>query len=402
MQRPEWLEVLEGGIDQVPGVTSGVGRAGLKREGPDLALLLSERLASAAMVATTNRFRAAPVTVSQRRLSSGCAQAIVVNAGNANACTGEQGLRDAEEMCALAGEALGVPKEYVVVASTGVIGVALPMERIRAAIEAAGRAMGKHGQEATRAMMTTDKMVKQMAVRFPVGRGRVTLAGMTKGAGMIAPNMATMLCFLFTDAVIGSEALSLALRGAVELSFNSITIDGDTSTNDMVVALANGMSGLDVGVGPGMERFELALRYLCVELAKMMVRDAEGATKTIEVLVKGAGSAREAKQAAMTVANSVLVKTAMFGADPNWGRIAAALGRCGVELQPQRVSIALCGAPVFTAGAPVEFDAGALRQAMSGKEITVTIDLGSGNAEATVWTSDLSTDYVNFNSAYTT
>lgn len=245
---PEWLQVIEGGVDAVPGYLTGVASAGLKREGPDLALILSERLAAAAMVATTNRFRAAPVEVSARHLASGTAQAIVVNSGNANACTGPQGVLDAEEMCALAGRALGLPQECVAVASTGIIGVPLPMEKVRAGIAAAAVAMGKNGAQAARAIMTTDTVPKQVAVRYEAGGREITLAGMAKGAAMMAPQMATMLSFLFSDAALSAEALSLALRSAVALSFNSITVDGDTSTNDMALLLANGLAG---GGGPG-------------------------------------------------------------------------------------------------------------------------------------------------------
>lgn len=399
---PAWLKIVEGGLDAAPGYLSGVATVGLKREGPDLALMLSERLAAAAMVGTTNRFAAAPVEVTARHLASGRAQAIVVNAGIANACTGPQGVLDAEEMCAVAGRALGLPKECVAVASTGLIGVPLPMDKIRQGIEAAAVAMGKNGAQAVRAMMTTDTMVKQVAVRYQARAGEVTLAGMAKGAGMMAPQMGTMLCFLFTDAALSAEALSLALRSAVDLSFNSITIDGDTSTNDMVVLLANGLAGGNSADEEEMQRFGAALRYLCTQLAKMIVADAEGGTKVIEVRVRGARNAREAKQAAMTVANSPLVKTAMFGADPNWGRIAAALGRSGAAFEPNRVTIRLNGTTVFQAGRGAAFDYQALHEELEAKEVLVLVELGSGGAESTVWTSDLTPQYVEFNAHYTT
>ncbi len=399
---PDWLKVVEGGVDAVPGYLSGAASAGLKGAGPDLALLLSERLAAAAMVATTNLFRAAPVEVTARHLASGRAQAIVVNSGNANACTGPQGVLDAEEMCALAGRALGVPQECVAVASTGLIGVPLPMDKMREGIRAAAAGMGKNGSEAARAIMTTDTFPKQVAVRYQARKGEITLAGMAKGAAMIAPQMATMLCFLFTDAALTAEALALALRGAVELSFNSITVEGDTSTNDTVLLLANGASGTEEPDEQEMRRFGAALRYVCLELAKMIVRDAEGATKIIEVQVRRAQTARDAKQAAMAVANSVLVKTALFGADPNWGRVAAALGRSGALFDPSRVTIRLNQTTVFQAGRAAGFDHDALKQELQGAEIAVSIDLGAGSAEATVWTSDLTTEYVNLNAHYTT
>ena len=399
---PDWLKVVQGGVDVVPGYLSGAASVGLKSEGPDLALLLSERLAAAAMVATTNLFRAAPVEVTTRHLASGRAQAIVVNSGNANACTGPQGVLDAEEMCAVAGRALRVPQECVAVASTGVIGVPLPMDRIREGIHAAAVRMGKNASEAALAIMTTDTFPKQVTVRYETGKGAITIAGMAKGAAMIAPQMATMLCFLFTDAALTPEALSLALRGAVELSFNSITVEGDTSTNDLALLLANGVSGGEEPDAEEIRRFGAALRYVCLELAKMIVRDAEGATKVIEVQVRRAPSAREAKQAALAVANSVLVKTALFGADPNWGRVAAALGRSGAQFDPGRVTIRLNQTTVFQAGRAAGFDRDALNQELQGAEVTVFIDLGAGSAEATVWTSDLTTEYVNLNAHYTT
>jgi len=418
--RPEWLEEVAGGIDAVPGVISGVAHCGLKTASlagqtgppPDLALLMSERLAVAAYTMTTNRFRAAPLQVSERRLRGGRAQAVVVCAGNANACTGPEGVADAEAMVAEAARCLRLDPQHVAVASTGVIGVRLPLERVLSGIATAAAQMGKNGALAAQAILTTDRRSKELAVRYqsgaPQGAGLITLAGIAKGAGMIAPNMATMLCFLFTDAALSEESLAMCLRSAVELSFNSITVEGDTSTNDFVLLLANGLSQGRQGSATPVEgddylqQFCTALRYVCIQLAKMIVRDAEAATKFIELEVRGAANAREAKQVGLTIANSPLFKSACYGSDPNWGRIAAALGRSGVQFDPEAVSLALNRVTVFRGGAPVPFDREALHASLQASEILVTIDLGCGPAARKIWTSDLTPGYIEYNAAYST
>jgi glutamate N-acetyltransferase/amino-acid N-acetyltransferase len=376
---------------------------GVKREKPDLALLVSEVPASVAGVFTTNRVKAAPVRYTQAAVARGRAQAIVVNSGNANACTGEPGLADAAEMATLTGAALDLDPELVLVASTGVIGVPLPMEAIRRGIPHAARSLAADGSAAAEAIRTTDRFAKTAAVRLDLGGVRVTIGGMAKGAGMIHPNMATTLCFLTTDAALPPAVLRLALTRAVADSFNSITVDGDTSTNDTVLLLANGRAGgAPITNGAELTRFTAGLTAVASELAKMVVRDGEGASRLVAIEVAGALSDAEAHQAAMTVANSLLVKTALHGGDPNWGRILAALGRSGVEMAEDRTDVLFGDLEVVRGGLGVPGVAAAAAAILAQDEVTVRIHLGSGSGTSRVWTCDLSEEYVRINGSYTT
>ena len=376
--------------------------SGIKRDKPDLALLVAEVPASAAGVFTTNRVKAAPVRYTQRAISAGRAQAIVVNSGNANACTGETGLADAAEMARLAADALDLPTGLVLVASTGVIGVPLPMDVLRRGIPRAAASLSADGGgAAAEAIRTTDTFTKTCAVRLDIDGVEVTIGGMAKGAGMIHPNLATTLCFLTTDAALPPAVLRRALTCAVAESFNSITVDGDTSTNDTVLALANGRAGgAPITNGEGLSRFTAGLTAVASELARMVVEDGEGATKIVSIRVEGAVSAAEAHQAAMTVANSPLVKTALHGGEPNWGRILAALGRSGVEMAEETTDISFGKLAVVRGGRGVPDVWDAAAAALEEKEIRIGLGVGTGAAR--VWTCDLSEEYVRINGSYTT
>ena len=313
------------------------------------------------------------------------AQAIVVNSGNANACTGEPGLENSAEMAALAADALGLETGLVLVASTGVIGVPLPMDAIRSGIPRAASALSSDGTAAARAILTTDNFPKTAAARFDIDGVEVTIGGMAKGAGMIHPNMATTLCFLTTDAALPPAVLRQALSRAVAASFNAITVDGDTSTNDTVLLLANGRAGgAPITNGDAFARFTEGLTLVAGELARMVVRDGEGATKLVEISVEGAASDIEAHQAAVTVANSLLVKTALHGGEPNWGRILAALGRSGVEMSEETTDVSFGKLPVVRGGLGVPNVWDAAAAALEEKQISVRIHLGIGTGAAKV------------------
>jgi len=395
--------LIEGNATSPKGFRSAGVHCGVKREKPDLALLVSDVPASAAGVFTTNKVKAAPVRYTQRAVAAGRAQAIVVNSGNANACTGGPGFADSEEMAKLTAASLGLAADLVLVASTGVIGVPLPMDAIRSGIPVAVNALSSDGEGAARAILTTDNFPKTAAVRLDIDGVGVTIGGMAKGAGMIHPNMATTLCFLTTDAAVPPAVLRGALKRAVQDSFNSITVDGDTSTNDTVLLLANGCAGgAPITNGEALTRFTAALTLVAGELARMVVRDGEGATKLVEISVEGAASDLEARQAAMTVANSLLVKTALHGGEPNWGRILAALGRSGVEMSEETTDVSFGSLDVVRGGLGVPGVWDAAAAALGEKEVSIRIRLAVGNGAAKVWTSDLSEEYVRINGSYTT
>lgn len=387
--------------------------AGVKPSGkPDVALLVSDRPATAAGCFTTNAFAAAPVEVSRRRLAAAGAagrfRAVVVNAGNANACTGPRGLADAEAMCAAAASASACPAGEVLVASTGVIGVHLPMDRVLAGIAAAGRALAADGgAAAAEAITTTDTHPKTAAAVRTVGGREVRVGGMAKGAGMIHPATApavahaTLLSFVTTDAAVAPADLSNLLTRGVARSFNAITIDGDTSTNDTVILIANGASEVRAE-GAALEALGEALDEVLGALARMVAFDGEGATKAVEIVVTGAKSDAEAVTVGRTVGRSSLVKCALWGSDPNWGRILCAVGYAGVALDAARVRIAVQGVSLFASGAPANFDREEVRRTLKNREIRVDIELGVGAGRATVWTCDLTPEYVEFNGAYTT
>jgi glutamate N-acetyltransferase/amino-acid N-acetyltransferase len=393
--------LIQGGVTSAQGfVASGV-HCGIKAQQKDLALVVSRVPAVVAGVFTTNKVKAPPVLLDMERIKSGQGRAVLLNSGNANACTGEQGLRDAREMARLAAEHLQIPEEQVYVCSTGPIGQPLPMDAIRRGIPESVRRLGPDGTAAAEAILTTDTGPKTGAVQVTIGAQVVTLGGMSKGAGMIHPQMATTLSVLTTDAMVAPAVLQAALRRAADLSFNRITVDGDRSTNDTILLLANGEAGAPEITGPGeaLDAFQAALNSLAVGLAKALVRDGEGATKLITITMQGAQSDEDAQRAAFAVANSPLVKTAIHGAGANWGRIMAAVGYSGADVQPDRVSIRI--GPVVVAergavaGGPERLEAAG--EHLAGDEVEVTVDLGLGRGEATVWTCDLSEEYVKEN-----
>jgi glutamate N-acetyltransferase/amino-acid N-acetyltransferase len=401
---------------------------GLKKKAGalDLALIVSDAPASAAAVFTTNLVKAAPVQLSQKNLqeSRGRMRAIVVNAGNANCSTGPQGMKTSQATAEVVARALRCAPEEVIVCSTGVIGVPLRVEKILDALPGLTRALAASPRAyaaVTRAIMTTDTRPKWAAARCRIGGRTVRLLGCTKGAGMIAPNMATMLAFLATDAAIAPPLLQRALREAVARTFNRITVDGDTSTNDTVAILANGAAGAGVrGRGPGARdyrQFVAALESVCKRLALAIVADGEGAQRVVEIEVRGAGSERAAGQVAHTIANSPLVKTALAGADPNWGRILAAAGRSGVRFDPERATVWMAGIRVYARGRALPFDERAAHKKLLAPFLSIVLDLGGASRQpgrrapgrdvsykcsARVWTCDFTAQYVDINASYRT
>jgi len=387
------------------GFTYAAMAAGIKKSGkPDLALIVADQPARCSGTFTTNQVVAAPVTLTRERIAGGYCQAILVNSGNANACTGAQGMADARRCGALAAAALGIPEELVAVASTGVIGVSLPMTRFEEQVpQLAGRLAADQGAAVAEAIRTTDAFPKVSSRQLQVGGETVRIFGLAKGAGMIHPNMATMLAFVMTDAAITGECLDGTLRAAVERTFNRITVDRDTSTNDTVLLLASGAAtNPEIVAGSAAAgEFAAALEAVLLDLAKMIVRDGEGATKLVRIEVCGARSEGDALSVARSVATSALVKTAFFGADANWGRIIAAAGYAGVPVDQEKVRILFNDIPMVEnglgLGAGQEAKATAvLKQA----EFTVTVDLGLGSGRAYYYTSDLNYDYVKINADY--
>jgi glutamate N-acetyltransferase / amino-acid N-acetyltransferase len=402
------MQEIKGGVTAPNGfLAAGIvadikGKGGSKK---DVAVLFSRVPAAAAGVFTTNKVKAAPVLLTQERLQAGSLQAIVVNSGNANACTGEQGLKDATVMAEMTARALGLEPAAVGVASTGVIGVTLSMDRVKLGIaQAAASITEDGGQAAAEAIMTTDTVDKQYAVQFPLGGQLVTIGAMAKGSGMIHPNMATMLGFVTTDAAVDSGTLQVALKAATEKSFNMITVDGDTSTNDCVLAMANGLAkNPKVVLGTThYEQFAAALEQVLIHLAKLVARDGEGATKLIEMRVKGAPSVADARKAAKSVCGSMLTKAAVFGEDANWGRVLCALGYSGAEFDPLKVDLWLGDVLMMKAGAPVAFSEEAAAKVLAEQTVVFIADLHSGGAEATAWGCDLTYDYVKINGSYRT
>jgi len=398
---------IEGGVTTPDGFQSSALHAGIKkRDGLlDLALLAADAPVPAAALFTTNLAQAAPVLVSKRHLaeSGGMARAIVVNSGCANACTGDDGLANANAMAQETATALGCEARHVLVASTGVIGVALPMPKVIAGIRTASAALARgHGSETARAIMTTDPFPKEYAVRVDTGRGSFTVGGTAKGSGMIEPNMATMLGFLTTDAQVPPALLQRALAASARRTFNAITVDGECSTNDCVFALASGASSLAIDEASYPALLE-ALLAVSKALAVDIVRGGEGATKLIAVTVAHALTEADAFQVARTIANSLLVKTAVHGADPNWGRIVAAAGRAGVTFDVDRATVHVGGVLLFEHGLPHDDAAPQAAEHLKGTEVTIDVDLGSGgDKQATIWTCDLSAEYVRINGEYRT
>ncbi len=405
---PRGAAEVEGGVTAARGFLASGIAAGLKSEPgrPDLAVLLADRPAAWAATFTTNRMAAAPVLIGRELLAAGGRlQAVVVNSGNANAATGNDGLRRARRVQAAAARVLEMPPARVLVSSTGIIGRPLPDARIAAALPAAVAALSPAGgPSAAAAIMTTDTVPKTFALEARLGGGTVRVGGMTKGAGMIHPRMATMLAYLTTDARVARPVLRRVLREAVERSFNRISVDGDRSTNDTALVMAGGASGVAVPArGPVHERFAALVRAVCARLARMIVLDGEGLTKLVEVAVTGAASDAEALRAADAVANSPLVKTAWYGQDLNWGRMVAAAGYAGVRLDPARIAVSLNGLPVVRRGRGLEGEAFARAAAeMKRKELAFVLDLGVGKGSDRILTCDLTDTYVRINADYPT
>lgn len=401
---PKMLRQVPGGVTAPCGFEAAGVRCGVKTKGPDLALVYTVAPATAAGVFTTNRFQAAPVLVTRDRVGRERVRAIIANSGNANACTGRRGYEDAVRMADLTAAALGAPSRSVLVCSTGVIGHPLPMAKVAAGIRKAVAALNPEGgADAAAAIMTTDTRPKATAVQFDLDGRPVRVGGIAKGSGMIAPNMATMLALLTTDAHLAPGLLQSCLEEAVERSFHRVTVDGDTSTNDCVLLLANGQSEVGrITQTHGLLRFQSALADVCANLAREIVRDGEGATRFIEIRVIGADSDKDARQIARAIANSPLVKTAIAGGDPNWGRVLAAAGRSGVRFRPELVDLRLGKLRVVRQGAACAYRTQSARRAVRGPEVEITLDLNAGEHEAVMWTCDLTAEYVRINSEYHT
>lgn len=399
--RPQ-VTPIEGTVTTPKGFRAAGIHCGIKPERPDLALILSETPAAAAGTFTQIKTRSAPVIQSEEKLRTGRAQAVVINSGNANACTGAQGAADATAMAAAAATALGIPAETVLVASTGVIGRPLPMDKITAGIPRLVEALGADGLAAARAIMTTDAWPKTAASQIDLGDGVVTIGAIAKGCGMIHPDMATMIAVITSDATIDPVLLRQALRAAVDRSFNCISVDGDTSTSDSVFLLANGAAGVMpvTSTGERYEAFLAGLTAVARRLARLIVQDGEGTIRVIEVAVRGARSDAEARQAGRIIMSSMLVKTAFHGAELNWGRIAAAAGRSGAELDPGRLAIAIGDVVVVRDGVGVPEAYPQAQPLLSQTEVRVTVDLGVGSGTFTGWTNDLGETYVKINSGY--
>ena len=398
------MKKIESAVTAPQGFKAAGVRCGIKSKGTDLAMIYSESECAAAGVFTTNAFKAASVILNLQRLKTGKARVIVANSGNANSCTGERGLRDSRRICELAGELLDVPAGTVLNASTGIIGEFLPMDRVEVGVrDAVTELSNDGGDSAALAIMTTDTRPKTSACEFEIDGKPVRIGGMCKGAGMMCPNLATMLCFITTDAGIDAAALSRCLASNVERTFNSLTIDGDMSTNDSVIVLANGRSGCRIADGSAeYDAFDRALGTVCLELAQSIARDGEGATKYVVVRVVNAESYEDAKSAAMTVANSPLVKTAIFGEDPNWGRVLCAAGGSSANIVPEKTSLYFGDVKIVENGEPLKLDPQAARAPMLEKELQIVLDLGLGSHCATVFTCDFSYDYVKINAEYHT
>lgn len=397
------MKVIEGNIASPLGFSADGLHAGFKKRKMDFGWIVSEVPASVAGVYTTNKVIAAPLIVTRQSVKKAQKmKAIVVNSGVANSCTGVRGMEDAYTMQQWTANKLGVEPDLVGVASTGVIGDLLPMDTLKTGLSKL--VVNGNADDFSKAILTTDTVVKTVAVTEQFGCDEVTMAGVAKGSGMIHPNMAIMLAFITCDANISSETLQLALSQNVETTFNQITVDGDTSTNDMVLVLANGCT-LNDEILPDtaeFEKFSAMLHYVMQELAKKIAKDGEGASKLIEVVVKHAPNTFDARMMAKSVVGSSLVKTAIFGEDPNWGRILAALGYAGVDVPVDNIDIALGDVPVMLGSGPVAFDAEEMQDIMHEEVICITVDLHSGEATGKAWGCDLSYDYVKINALYRT
>lgn len=409
------MKQMEGGITAPAGFQASGVHCGIKKNSPDFALVYSKFPAVAAGVFTTNKVKAAPVLLSQKKIRQKKARSIVANSGNANACTGQEGFYNAVRMCEITAEKLGINADEVLVSSTGVIGEQLPMDKVEKGINMAVDALSSRGSsQAAQAIFTTDKVVKEIALQMDIpglGKKKVKIGGIAKGSGMIAPNLATMLCFITTDACITYDALKEALQRAVNKSFNRISVDGDMSTNDTVLILANGKAGnqriktwkrrptlriKDVNF----EKFCEGLDYVCLHLAKSIVKDGEGATKIFEVKVEGAPFPQDARRIAKTVANSNLVKTAIAGSSPNWGRIMVALGCAHTKIKPEKTDIMINHTLVVKQGESAGASVKELREILSNPSVSIKIVLNQGDCQTSFWGCDLTEKYVKINKRY--
>ncbi len=401
------MKKIDGGITAVSGVRASGVHAGLKKSGKkDVALIVTDAPAVAAGVFTKNSVTAAPVQVCRQHLAAATAQAIIVNSGNANACTGELGMANARQMAAMTAERLGIAANQVLVSSTGVIGQQLPMDTLANGIQLAAAALSTEGgSDAAEAIMTTDTHPKSVAVEIEIAGAPVRIGGIAKGSGMIAPNMATMLSFLTTDACIAGETLQLALTRVVDDTYNLLTVDTDRSTNDTVLLLATGNAGnpdIAEAHGENYEAFCAGLQCVCTELTKVLARDGEGATKLVEVVVTSAKDREDAEKAARAVAESPLVKTAVFANDANWGRIMMAIGKSGAAFHPYQVNVWLGGYQLVKDGMDAGFDEEKATELFAQDPVRITIDLSAGDAAITMWTCDYSYDYIRINADYRT
>lgn len=393
-------------------------KAGIKASGKrDVALLVADRPATAAALFTTNRVFAAPVAVGRENVDGGSLRAIVINSGNANACTGKQGMKDARAMCRIAGEALDDDASLILPSSTGIIGHLLPMPKVESGIRDCATKLGdsrEHAEQFMEAILTTDLVRKEAAATVKIGRQTVTIAGVCKGSGMIGPRLApepggkmkglhaTMLAYLTTDAKISAPALRKLLLPSANRSFNSVTVDDHTSTNDTLAILASGASGVAINAMPLARKFAEALDEVCVSLAKQIAADGEGATKMVTVVVHGAATSADANNMARAIANSPLLKCALNGNDPNWGRIVSAAGMSGATFDPDRAELTLQGTKVFRRGTPLPFDAEAVSKSMDAKTLDITLSCNAGEGHATIYTCDFSKEYVAINADYHT
>lgn len=397
--------IKDGGVTSPIGFKAGALHCGLKKKRLDLGYIYSETPATTAGIYTMNLFQGAPLQVTKSSIEvEEKTQAVIVNSGNANACTGEKGLKDAQEMQKMFAEALGVKDHYVTVASTGVIGVPLPMEKIKCGIN---QLLDQENEDVNRfeqAILTTDTCIKNIAVQIEIDGQLISIGGAAKGSGMIHPNMATMLGFITTDANIAYKDLLAALKDVGNQTFNMITVDGDTSTNDMVLVMANGLASNKklTKEHPKWHLFIKALKVVCESLAKKIARDGEGATKLIEVQVKGAATEQDAQAIGKSVISSNLVKTAIYGSDPNWGRIVCAIGYSGVLVDPNAVTVSIGPIKVVENGLPCFFDEEEAKNYLKQENVCLTVQLNQGDAEVTAWGCDLTYDYIKINASYRT
>ena len=403
------MKQVSGGVTAPKGFLASGIHCGLKKQKKDLALIYSDTICDAAAAYTQNLVKGQPIQVTKEHLENGKAQAVIINSGNANTCTGEIGKQKAFHMAEFIAKEMGIDKSDVIVASTGVIGVQLPVEKIEAGVPQLVKQISKEGHvDASNAILTTDTRIKEMALTITIDNKEITIGGMAKGSGMIEPNMATMLSFLTTDINIDGDLLKEALLATVAKSYNSISVDGDTSTNDMVSVMANGQAGNAriTKKDKDYESFLQALSTINIYLSKEIARDGEGATKLIECQVTGATSEIDARKLAKSVIASSLVKTAMFGADANWGRILCALGYAGVEIDVDQLEIGIEGSPgsvtVYTNGSGVDFDEILAKEILSCGEVKINVELKAGPSNAIAWGCDLSYDYVKINGDYRT